>query len=280
MITTKPNITASQPKVKWNSSTKQSSSSELLLNNRTSNTPIPKLPVQRAGRLNKLGNEVSDKCDKFINGIGNKKQGVIANNTTPFARTNTCINTDNDSRTSTPCFYKTSQKNSAKSHLKNVIETKQTNANIIEENKLNDSHKVKNSILRPSSKPLDTRQPFKCYTTTTSTIPLYKPSRMKIIGNTSEAFKQILQSKSSTDKQLRQSLKSIRELILKRGIPSSTQKLRGNVWKALLGMYRVSSLEYITLIKRGESPLNDKISNDVFRTCATDKLFSEKVSRN
>jgi cell cycle arrest protein BUB2 len=48
----------------------------------------------------------------------------------------------------------------------------------------------------------------------------------------------------------------------------------------LLGMYRVSSLEYITLIKRGESPLNDKIMNDVFRTCATDKLFSEKVSRN
>lgn len=57
-------------------------------------------------------------------------------------------------------------------------------------------------------------------------------------------------------------------------------KLRSQVWKAVLGMYKVSSLEYVTFIKRGASPLQDKIMNDVFRTCATDKMFLEVVNHD
>lgn len=56
-------------------------------------------------------------------------------------------------------------------------------------------------------------------------------------------------------------------------------KVRSSTWKAFLGLYRVSSLEYVTLIKRGPCPTHDKITNDVFRTCATDKSFLEIVHR-
>jgi cell cycle arrest protein BUB2 len=57
-------------------------------------------------------------------------------------------------------------------------------------------------------------------------------------------------------------------------------KLRSQVWNALLGMYKISSMEYIGLVKRGASPLHEKIDNDVFRTCATDKAFHKVVSND
>jgi hypothetical protein len=42
----------------------------------------------------------------------------------------------------------------------------------------------------------------------------------KIIGNTAEAFKSVLESKCANDKELRESLKTLRQLIVKRGLPT------------------------------------------------------------
>ncbi|KAL2918160.1 CDC16 protein [Polyrhizophydium stewartii] len=54
--------------------------------------------------------------------------------------------------------------------------------------------------------------------------------------------------------------------------------LRGRVWKALLGIYRISALEYVTLVQRGLSPVAEKIQNDTFRTLMTDRAFQDRVS--
>ncbi len=56
--------------------------------------------------------------------------------------------------------------------------------------------------------------------------------------------------------------------------------LRGKVWKLLLGTYKISALEYITLVTKGPSSVYDKIKNDTFRTLATDKKFLQTVDEN
>lgn len=60
-----------------------------------------------------------------------------------------------------------------------------------------------------------------------------------------------------------------------------TSNLRGQVWKALLGIYRISAIDYVRLIERGVCPVvAEKIDNDVFRTLATDKSFQKNVSND
>lgn len=44
-----------------------------------------------------------------------------------------------------------------------------------------------------------------------------------------------------------------------------------------MGIYRLSSFEYLNLVERGPSKFYDKIKNDTFRTCATDRKFLAKV---
>ncbi|KAI8907766.1 rab-GTPase-TBC domain-containing protein, partial [Powellomyces hirtus] len=56
--------------------------------------------------------------------------------------------------------------------------------------------------------------------------------------------------------------------------------LRGRIWKVLLGIYRVSSTEYLSLIERGPCSVYEKIKNDTFRTLATDKKFLATVDEN
>ncbi|KAJ3040859.1 hypothetical protein HDV00_010319 [Rhizophlyctis rosea] len=63
---------------------------------------------------------------------------------------------------------------------------------------------------------------------------------------------------------------------------SSTSRcsLRGKVWKILLGVYRLSALDYITFIEKGPSEVWDKIKNDTFRTFAKDVEFHERVGES
>lgn len=45
-----------------------------------------------------------------------------------------------------------------------------------------------------------------------------------------------------------------------------------------MGVYKVSTQEYVSYIERGPSEVYDKIKNDTFRTLATDKKFLSKVN--
>ena len=45
----------------------------------------------------------------------------------------------------------------------------------------------------------------------------------------------------------------------------------------ILGIYRVSAMEYVGLIAKGASEVHDKIRNDTFRTLATDRQFLQRV---
>ena len=56
--------------------------------------------------------------------------------------------------------------------------------------------------------------------------------------------------------------------------------MRGKVWKILLGIYKVSAQEYISLVEKGPCPVYDKIKDDTFRTLATDKKFIAKVDED
>ncbi|KAI8999308.1 bub2 protein [Gaertneriomyces semiglobifer] len=92
-------------------------------------------------------------------------------------------------------------------------------------------------------------------------------------------YEALLATKNTSDAQLRESLRKLRRMVLTEGLPHSARdcSLRGRIWKVLLGIYRVSSSEYFTLIERGPSPVHDKIRNDTFRTLATDKTFCARV---
>ena len=121
-----------------------------------------------------------------------------------------------------------------------------------------------------------------------STISFKKQS--KIIGNTFEAFTNLLSSKCESDKDLRLALKELRILVLKRGIPTnipatpkftseeSTLNLRSKVWKSLLSVTKTPHEVYIALLHQGETNYHSKILNDAFRTCKTDEKFTRRVS--
>eukprot|EP00842_Homolaphlyctis_polyrhiza_P000077 jgi/Hompol1/106/HPOL_002019-RA len=96
----------------------------------------------------------------------------------------------------------------------------------------------------------------------------------------------LLTSKNGSDRDMRESLRQIRHIIISIGIPDTDSNvvygcsLRGRVWKALLGIYRISALDYITLVQRGPSLVSEKIQNDTFRTLMTDKAFQSRVSND
>ncbi|KAI9003888.1 rab-GTPase-TBC domain-containing protein [Hyaloraphidium curvatum] len=80
-------------------------------------------------------------------------------------------------------------------------------------------------------------------------------------------------------------MRALRALVLSDGLPEAAEDgnrcgLRGRVWKALLGVQRISAAEYVTLLERKECDAHDKIRNDAFRTLATDKRFTERVGEN
>jgi hypothetical protein len=96
-----------------------------------------------------------------------------------------------------------------------------------------------------------------------------------------DSFTQIIESKNSTEAELRTSLKKLRLLCLKQGIPDVQTRhgsLRSCVWKILLGVYRIDAVEYISLVQKGPCPVWEKIQNDVFRTLATDVDFTRNVT--
>ncbi|KAI8333355.1 rab-GTPase-TBC domain-containing protein, partial [Chlamydoabsidia padenii] len=51
-------------------------------------------------------------------------------------------------------------------------------------------------------------------------------------------------------------------------------------WKLLLRVDQISASCYISLVKRGRSPIDAKIRNDTFRTMTTDAEFLEQVSED
>ncbi|KAI8930262.1 rab-GTPase-TBC domain-containing protein [Entophlyctis helioformis] len=100
-------------------------------------------------------------------------------------------------------------------------------------------------------------------------------------------YVEIITSRNTNDRELRESLRRLRHLILSKGIPDTAREnnghgcnLRGRVWKALLSIYRVNALEYATLVQRGPCSVAEKIQNDTFRTLMTDKGFQSRVSND
>lgn len=100
-----------------------------------------------------------------------------------------------------------------------------------------------------------------------------------------DQYESILSSKNQGDKDHRDALRRLRKLILSDGVPNNIDlrsnrtlcSLRGRIWKALLGVYRISALEYVTLVERGACDVYDKITNDAFRTLPKDKRFRDRV---
>ncbi|KAH6589671.1 hypothetical protein BASA61_005551 [Batrachochytrium salamandrivorans] len=111
-----------------------------------------------------------------------------------------------------------------------------------------------------------------------------KPSRQDSVIS---EYSQILASKNTSDREMRESLRRLRHLVLTEGIPDTGREnnghgcdLRGRVWKALMGIYRISALEYATLVQRGLCTVAEKIQNDTFRTLMTDKSFQGRVTND
>ncbi|TPX38484.1 hypothetical protein SeLEV6574_g07765 [Synchytrium endobioticum] len=93
-----------------------------------------------------------------------------------------------------------------------------------------------------------------------------------------------LNTPSKSDREVRDALKTLRRMIVENGLPDGADdsadgscSLRGRIWKILLGIYRVSAMEYVALIAKGASDVHDKIRNDTFRTLATDRKFLKRV---
>ncbi|KAJ3113501.1 hypothetical protein HDU96_003324 [Phlyctochytrium bullatum] len=103
-----------------------------------------------------------------------------------------------------------------------------------------------------------------------------------------EQYEVLLSCRNPSEPHLRDSLRKLRMMVICNGVPDLDEptslskptncSLRGKVWKALLGIYRVSALEYVTLVGRGPCEVYDKIKNDTFRTLATDTKFMRKVN--
>jgi cell cycle arrest protein BUB2 len=76
-------------------------------------------------------------------------------------------------------------------------------------------------------------------------------------------------------------LSLLRHSILTSGVSATKEGMsdyRIYLWLTLLNIGALSTETYLNLIHRGRSPAYDKISNDVFRTLATDTLFKRRVT--
>ncbi|CAG8583983.1 13176_t:CDS:2 [Ambispora gerdemannii] len=108
------------------------------------------------------------------------------------------------------------------------------------------------------------------------------------------SIEEILATTHRTEREVKASLKKLRQIILDEGLPEenlpkldpSVQNLirpislRSRVWKHFLGVYHVSMAEYVRLIKKGRSCVYDKVRNDTFRTMATDQRFLQRVNED
>ena len=106
------------------------------------------------------------------------------------------------------------------------------------------------------------------------------PSTLKSVI---EAYTNLLSTKNKTSQEQRASLTQLRFLIVKHGVPSLQTRhgtLRSTLWKLLLCVYKVDSVEYAGLIGRGPCHVWEKIENDVFRTLAPDVDFTNMVSQD
>jgi cell cycle arrest protein BUB2 len=73
----------------------------------------------------------------------------------------------------------------------------------------------------------------------------------------------------------------LRHSILTTGVAATKEGMsdyRIYLWLTLLNIAPLSTDTYLELIHRGRSPAYEKISNDVFRTLATDTLFKRRVT--
>lgn len=95
---------------------------------------------------------------------------------------------------------------------------------------------------------------------------------------TTTQFETILACRNLTDRELRESQRKLRKMILVDGLAHNN--LRARVWKVLLGVYKVSALEYSALVERKECAFYEKIKCDTHRTLATDKKFTDSVSED
>jgi cell cycle arrest protein BUB2 len=76
-------------------------------------------------------------------------------------------------------------------------------------------------------------------------------------------------------------LSLLRHSILTSGVSATKEGMsdyRIYLWLTLLNIDALSTETYLNLIHRGRSPAYEKISNDVFRTLATDTLFKRRVT--
>lgn len=78
-----------------------------------------------------------------------------------------------------------------------------------------------------------------------------------------------------------QGLSDLRYLILSSHVEAGKEGMsdyRCYLWLALLNVGALPTDEYLVLIHRGQSPAYQKISDDTFRTLATDTLFKRRVT--
>ena len=85
-------------------------------------------------------------------------------------------------------------------------------------------------------------------------------------------------------------LNDLRKAVLEHGIPTQSEEelkkvdiecsLRGRIWKILLGVTRVEADRYIECVRRGPSPLADKIERDRDRTFQHDDAFEKAVPQS
>lgn len=112
-------------------------------------------------------------------------------------------------------------------------------------------------------------------------------SSVSVRRRLADSYESVLCGGYATDRELQGALKKLRKMVLCDGVPdeeaskkrlSSASGLRGRIWKALLGIHRISALDYITLLEKGPCDVYDsKIKNDTFRTLATDHCFTGRV---
>jgi hypothetical protein len=93
------------------------------------------------------------------------------------------------------------------------------------------------------------------------------------------AFNKILHQPSKrAQKDVEESVKKLRRLILIEGIPSTADgTLRHRIWKIFLRVTELPAETFLDYVARGPCDVREKIRNDTFRTLATDRGFKERV---
>ena len=80
---------------------------------------------------------------------------------------------------------------------------------------------------------------------------------------------------------IQQHLAELREMVLTRRVEAGKDGMseyRIYLWLVFLNIPALPTDDYLALVHRGRSPAYEKISNDTFRTLATDTLFKRRVT--